>query len=440
MLVGVKKIFLSVLFLTVAGLTEGLFAQEYRRTRTEVIEDVVLRDSTSVNSYYREGTAFIQFPVGKSVIDVAFGNNAEELGKIRGNLDLIKQQEAVEITRVIITGYGSPDGGYSINERLSVERAQAMIDFMKNAYSSYFTDKTQFEISSIPEDWDGLRKLVEEDGYLTEDKKIQVYNVIDFFSDVDARDAELVKIDDGKTYRYMLNNLYPRLRRVYWRIDFRIDETVLHQIADTVHTVVELPGDTVAYSSYVNKPVVKEVKEPKKIIPYRPTFSLKTNLLYWAALTPNLTAEVYFADKHSFAVEAGYGNWKINNATKDWKYAILMATGEYRYWIDDTSKGHFVGVNGGWGKYNFRTTSQDVHGTGDQGYAYGGGILYGYALPVTRFFNVEFAIGVGYLRVDNVEYIKYKKPNGERVFLHNRDRHTNYVGPTKGSISLVYKF
>lgn len=436
---GVNKIILSGLLLAVfVAFGNGASAQ-YRRARTEVVEDVVMRDSTSVNSYYREGTAFIQFPVGKSFIDPDHADNRAELSKIRGNLDLIRNQEAVEITKVIITGYGSPEGRYDLNERLSVERAQAMIDYMKQAYSEYFTPYTEFEISSMPEDWDGLAELVDADDHLTDTEKDKIFEIIDFNDNIDGRDAELGQINDGATYRYLLDNLYPRLRRVYWRIDFRVDETILHQISDTIQTVIEIPGDTVGYNSYYGgryEPV--EEKEP--IIPYMPSVALKTNLLYWAALTPNLALEFYIGDKHSIGFEGAYGNWSINNAKRDWKYSATMAAMEYRYWFDSSSGGHFIGFNGGWGKYNFRFNDPKIPGTGDQGQVYGGGLLYGYSLPIKRFFNIEFAIAVGYALVEDDEYINYRNAAGERLFYHNRSRKTNYVGPTKGSISLVYKF
>jgi len=436
---GVTKIVLSGLLTAVALVFCDEASAQYRRARTEVVEDVVMRDSTSVNSYYREGTAFIQFPVGKSIIDPDHADNRTELSKIRGNLDLIRNQEAVEITKVIITGYGSPEGRYALNEKLSIERAQAMIDYMKQAYSEYFTPYTEFEISSVPEDWEGVAELVDEDGYLTDIEKDKIFEIIDFNDDIDGRDVELRKINDGKTYRYMLDNLYPRLRRVYWRIDFRIDETVLHQLADTTYTVIEIPGDTVDYSGYYGgreEPVV--VKEP--VIPYQPTLAIKTNLLYWAALTPNLALEFYIDDQHSIGVEGAYSNWVINSSKRDWKYSATMAALEYRYWFDSSSGGHFIGFNGGWGKYNFRFNDPKIPGTGDQGQVYGGGLLYGYSLPIKRFFNIEFAIAVGYALIDDDEYINYRNSSGERLFYHNRSRRTNYVGPTKGSISLVYKF
>ncbi len=80
---GVNKIILSGLLLAVfVAFGNGASAQ-YRRARTEVVEDVVMRDSTSVNSYYREGTAFIQFPVGKSFIDPDHADNRAELSKIQ---------------------------------------------------------------------------------------------------------------------------------------------------------------------------------------------------------------------------------------------------------------------------------------------------------------------------------------------------------------------
>lgn len=564
MLGGVKKIVLFGLLLTVTLPFMNEAGAQYRRARTEIIEDVTLRDSASVNSYYREGTAFIQFPVGRSRIEPGFGMNRTELAKIRENLDLIRSEDDVEITRVVITGFGSPEGRYSLNEKLSVERAQSMIDYMRYAYSDYFTYNTEFEISSVPEDWSGLATLVEEDPFLRDEEKYRIFDVIDFVYEPDARDAELAKINGGRTYRYLLNNLYPQLRRVYWRIDFRVDETVFHRIADTVSTKITIPGDTIDYAYYIrdpygrnegydkrednqtgqgnvwniynigkddladdkkygeepwnseyyksqnvdagkngdnaqvdadgngtdadkdkgkkkkNKKDKKKDKKKSKNKQYTenvtqttdktitdvteqqpkyeqqqpqyyeqqkkrtfstetPSVSFKTNLLYWCALTPNLAFEVYMGRKHSIGIEGGYSDWKLINNKKDWRYGVNMATGEYRYWFDSSSGGHFLGLNGGWGKYNFRLNDRGVPGTGDQGVVYGGGLLYGYSVEVSRHFNVEFAIAVGYLRVENDEYINYSNLK-DPTFIYNRTRVTNYVGPTKGSISLVFKF
>ncbi|MDE7356573.1 MAG: DUF3575 domain-containing protein [Rikenellaceae bacterium] len=562
MLGEVKKIVLSGLLLTVTLPFMNEAGAQYRRARTEIIEDVTLRDSASVNSYYREGTAFIQFPVGRSRIEPGFGMNRTELAKIRENLDLIRSEDNVEITRVVITGFGSPEGKYSLNEKLSVERAQSMIDYMRYAYSDYFTYNTEFEISSVPEDWSGLATLVEEDPFLRDEEKYRIFDIIDFVYEPDARDAELAKINGGRTYRYMLNNLYPQLRRVYWRIDFRVDETVFHRVADTVSTKITIPGDTIDYANYYvrnkygrdddktpqggnvwniynigkddqsaddknagedyygpepwnseyyknqdvggvqngddakvdadgnaagndkdkkknkkdkNKDKKKDKKKSKNkqytenitqntdktlndankqpvyvqqpqyeykkrtFSTETPNVSFKTNLLYWCALTPNLAFEVYMGRKHSIGIEGGYSDWKLINNKKDWRYGVNMAAGEYRYWFDSSSGGHFLGLNGGWGKYNFRFNDRGVPGTGDQGVVYGGGLLYGYSIEVSRHFNVEFAIAVGYLRVENDEYINYSNLK-DPTFIYSRTRVTNYVGPTKGSISLVFKF
>ena len=54
--------------------------------------------------------------------------------------------------------------------------------------------------------------------------------------------------------------------------------------------------------------------------------------------------------------------------------------------------------------------------------------------PVTRHFNIEASIGIGY------DYIKYDKFRcgecGERL----KSGHTNYFGPTKLALSFMYVF
>lgn len=88
-----------------------------------------------------------------------FRNNAEELAKIRTVIDEVRRDGDMIITDIFIEGYASPEGESHRNAELSLARARALKEYLQKMYS--FSDET-FHVSSVGEDWNGLRQLVEE--------------------------------------------------------------------------------------------------------------------------------------------------------------------------------------------------------------------------------------------------------------------------------------
>ena len=160
--------------------------------------------------------------------------------------------------------------------------------------------------------------------------------------------------------------------------------------------------------------------------------ALKTNLLYDAALVPNIGAEFY----------VGRG-WSVGGS---WMYAWWSSDRRHRYWriyggelnlrryfghrvAEKPFAGHHLGLYGQMLTYDFETG-----GTGYQSkLSYGGGIEYGYSLPVGRRLNLDFSVGIGYL---GGEYKKYDPEDGCYVWKETRQRH--WFGPTKAEVSLVW--
>ena len=66
-------------------------------------------------------------------------------------------------------------------------------------------------------------------------------------------------------------------------------------------------------------------------------------------------------------------------------------------------------------------------------WSYGGGVAYGYSLPVGHRFNVDFTLGIGYLGGLYKEYIPL---DGHYVWQTTKKR--RWFGPTKAGISLVW--
>ena len=66
-------------------------------------------------------------------------------------------------------------------------------------------------------------------------------------------------------------------------------------------------------------------------------------------------------------------------------------------------------------------------------WSYGTGISYGYALPVAQRLNLDFTLGVGYLRGKYKEYLPI-----DDHYVWQSTHMRNWVGPTKLEVALVW--
>ena len=164
---------------------------------------------------------------------------------------------------------------------------------------------------------------------------------------------------------------------------------------------------------------------------------LKTNILYWGTITPNLGIEFRLADHWSLDVEAGLnpftGKEEDDSYGKSIKHFRLHP--ELRYWFCEPANGHFLGVHVPYLIYN--VSDIKLLGTEDerhQGWGTGVGVSYGYSWLLGKHWNLEATVGVGYLYLESD---KYPCANcGTKI----RDVKKHYFGPTQAAISAVYLF
>ncbi|MCD8101328.1 MAG: OmpA family protein, partial [Alistipes sp.] len=132
-----------------------------------------------------QGQAFLDFVVGRSVIVPTFRRNPEELAKIEAAIRKVQSDPDVQITGLFVEGYASPEGSYASNERLAAERAQALSNYIAQNYG---VPSNIIRTSSVAEDWDGLRVLVEESDLV---RKAEVLAVIDSDDAPDRKEQRL---------------------------------------------------------------------------------------------------------------------------------------------------------------------------------------------------------------------------------------------------------
>lgn len=125
--------------------------------------------------------------------------------------------------------------------------------------------------------------------------------------------------------------------------------------------------------------------------------SIKNNLLYDAALTPNLGLEWRLGDKWTMGVSAGFSPFELGTDTeRRWRHLLVMP--EVRYWFCERYSHHFLSVNAVYSHFNAAKLDLPLYGTGDyryQGDLAGLGASWGYAIPIGKHnhWNIEFELG-----------------------------------------------
>ena len=165
-----------------------------------------------------------------------------------------------------------------------------------------------------------------------------------------------------------------------------------------------------------------------------PLFAVKTNLLFDAALMPNIELEVPIGKRWSLNGEYMFPWWLIN----DDRYClqILMGGLEVRYRPGkrsgrDVLTGHFIGLYAGGGKYDLQWDKNGYQGE----FFIAAGVSYGYAHSIARNLRLEYNIGIGMLRTD---YRHYHSRDNHRTLLWQENGEYTWLGPTKLKISLVW--
>ena len=168
-------------------------------------------------------TATFNYKVDRYELLRDYKSNAEEFAQVDKVISEIKEDKDIQITEFNITGYASPEGGFEQNKALSTNRANSFANYL---VSKFGIARNKFTVQGFGEDWEGLRKAVVS-SFLS-DKQV-VLEIIDKVSNPDLRDIELKKLSNRETYRTLLNDYYPSLRRTEYVIayvvrPFNVDE------------------------------------------------------------------------------------------------------------------------------------------------------------------------------------------------------------------------
>jgi len=169
-----------------------------------------------------------------------------------------------------------------------------------------------------------------------------------------------------------------------------------------------------------------------------PLMGIKLDLLYaGATLTPNLSGEVAIGNRMSIELTGSNNRWnRKGNKEDNKKFVHWTVRPEFRYWFKDNSEGHFLGVNATYWKYN--VSGHNLLWMFDkkyryEGYAWGGGITYGYLYMFKPHWGVELSVGAGFAMMNHDKFDC--RICGDKL----KHEHKTYLGPTRASISVIYR-
>lgn len=162
------------------------------------------------------GSAYIDFPVNRTEIRPDYRRNPEELQKIRGTIDVLRDDKDTRIVSVAIEGFASPEGPFANNERLAQGRTEALVKYVRGLYSF---DPSIIKSGWVAEDWAGLRRYVESSDIENKDGILAVIGMTSLAPD--AREWKL-KSTYPEEYRFLLENVYPGLRHSDYAVEYVI--------------------------------------------------------------------------------------------------------------------------------------------------------------------------------------------------------------------------
>lgn len=167
---------------------------------------------------------------------------------------------------------------------------------------------------------------------------------------------------------------------------------------------------------------------------------LKTNLISDAVTTPNLGVEFRMHPKWTMDISGQLNAWNIHD--RRWRHWMVQP--EARYWFCETFQQSFIGFHVLGGQFNVGNIDTNISFLGTdfgrlknnryQGWDAGIGVLYGYAWALSKHWNLEAVIGVGWI---HCWYDKY--PCAVCGTKEDSGQH-DYFGPTKISLAIEYLF
>lgn len=378
---------------------------------------ITTADTVGVKVYFRQGYSRLQ---------PAFRENGIRLDEFMRRVSEMYSDSTARLNSIDIVAYASPEGSFTLNRKLARKRAENISAYLRG--NMPFLSGSLFNVQPKGIDWNGLAAMVEASDMRYRSEALNILRNVPETTYrngrlVDSRLKRLMDLRGGRPYNYMLTHFFPELRAAgaYVICDF----VRIAQPAIPINKPNESNGTNEANEVDAAIPVANELPERDY-----DRWAIKSNALYLAAGVTNIGGEYAFHPHWSVDFPLVYSPYTL---ARTYRMRFLYIQPEARYWLDRPMKGHFFGVHLHAGVFNVSLDNKNRYQS-EKGF-HGAGISYGYAMPLSRRWSMEFTVGVGYAFTRYCTY--YNVPNGLR---YEKDRPYNYWGLTKLGLNFVYRF
>ena len=351
-----------------------------------------LRNNPEVSVF----TERVLFPKASSVVLSDFTGNSVRLDSI---LSFLRKTDSQNLLSVKVEGSYSPEGKLAFNTRLAHARAHALAKLV---------NKINPDVTPVT----------------TIRRPVKSHNV-DYRQ---LRAAELQIVYRNKVVADSIVSASPKEENSNLQSSGALDTISAPEVNDARISASEV-NDTCISAPEVNNACVPASHS------FWSKWFVTTNMLYDAALTPNIGVGISIADRFTVQADWMYARWSNRDKRRYWR--IYGGDLEVRYRIGPHVKGsplggHYVGVYGSLACYDFQAGCNHTGVLSDK-YNYAVGVSYTYSLPISTHFNIDFNLGLGYLWGT---YKKHTPIDDCDVWLSTHK--LGWVGPTRVGVTLVW--
>ncbi|MFI3322974.1 MAG: hypothetical protein R3Y50_10725 [Rikenellaceae bacterium] len=169
---------------------------------------------------------YLSFNLANNEVIDTLGDNYAQLERIESLMDQLINQYEYHVDSIVLTASASPEGSYSLNERLAKGRALSLKDRLTKRFGSDVD--TLITARWVAEDWKGLENLISSSKLRNRD------NILKIIADNPNPDSReyAIRVKFPKEYAYIKEEIYPQLRSVSFKYDLR----KVGMLKDTIHT------------------------------------------------------------------------------------------------------------------------------------------------------------------------------------------------------------
>ena len=407
--VKILSLFVTSVFLTL--LTIPAYSQGHSQSANLlVVGDSIVRrimpkpisDSAYVATDYTE----IHFKSNKADLDLSYMENTAALKHLDRAIDSLGIEN---ISAIEIISQSSPEGIYSRNVWLSENRSKVMVDYVKKTYPQL---ANKISVNIVSESWENLAQYVYQDPNLDEKTKKKVLDIIDSNVKIETKKARMKSIGKtkkvGDVYKYLLKYYYPVIRNTGIYILHMVEEITPFNKEPERPSLVEIPPfdyrDSLPEQPLLAAEPIQLPEPPRK----RPFIAVKTNLVYDAFFTKGMGwAPIYNIEAELYPSETGRWSWLVEYEfpwhsipSKHQYLQFMNLQFEARRYFKKANyhSGHYLSAYVGANYFDINLDTKTGHGY--QGEGFGGGLGYGYVLPLgdksTTRWKLEFFIKGGF--------------------------------------------